>query len=237
MIKTLLRILLSSLRRRLSGVPSTCGMRDSLAVLVDENKILQAHNIDSIRIKNIYQDAKDLKLHLGCGPIYKQGWVNIDMGKGGDFCLDLREPIPLADESCCLIYSEHFFEHIEYPEPAGKLLRDYFRLLKPGGRLSIGVPDGEIGLRAYNGDDPEGFFKISKARWHPAWANSRMEQINYMFRQVREHKFIYDEETLVFFLNRENFANVKRRRFDPSLDSKDREWGTLYVDAYKPQEL
>jgi predicted SAM-dependent methyltransferase len=233
MLKVITKILLSSLKRRLSGDLSTVGIWESLRNFQNENDILKIHNSERKRIAN-KNNIGDLKLHLGCGPNYKQGWVNIDMVKGGDFCLDLRESIPLQDASCLMIYSEHFFEHIEYPEPAGKLIKDYLRLLKPGARLSIGVPDGELGLRAYSGDDPESFFEISKARWHPAWANTRMEQINYLFRQGREHKFIYDEETLVSFLNREGFANVKRREFDLTLDSKSREWGTLYVDAYKP---
>ena len=96
------------------------------------------------------------------------------------------------------------------------------------------MPDGELGLRAYAGDDPERFFAVSKERWHPAWANTRMEQINYLFRQDGEHKFIYDEETLAGLMRRVGFTSIRRRGFDLDLDSASRSWGTLYMDATKP---
>ena len=32
--------------------------------------------------------------------------------------------------------------------------------------------------------------------WHPAWCTTRLEHINFHFRQGGEHKFAYDFETL-----------------------------------------
>lgn len=223
--------LLSALLRRIAP---TQGMQTALAQLRIERHIRYHHLHGAARLADA-SGKTGLQLHLGCGPVLKPGWVNIDMFPAdGVHTLDLRESIPLPDGSCSLIYSEHFFEHIGYPRNAELLLRDYLRLLQPGGRVSIGVPDGELGLRAYAGDDSQQFFAIAKERWHPDWANTRMEQINYMFRQEEEHKFIYDEETLAGLLTRVGFHQVRRRDFDPSLDSVHRAWGTLYMDAVKP---
>jgi hypothetical protein len=36
-------------------------------------------------------------------------------------------------------------------------------------------------------------------------------------------------------LERAGFVKVRRRDFDPELDSEERSLGTLYVDAYKPE--
>src|SRR6202022_168180 len=56
-----------------------------------------------------------LKLHLGCGPNLKSGWVNIDLfHPGADLQLDLCEDWPFPDGSVSHIYSEHVFEHFEF---------------------------------------------------------------------------------------------------------------------------
>ncbi len=53
---------------------------------------------------------------------------------------DLRTPIPLPDGSVDRILSEDFLEHVT-KEDIEKIIRECFRLLKPGGFLRIGVPD------------------------------------------------------------------------------------------------
>jgi len=211
--------------------PMTEGYRRAVKNLLTERELLQRNAKGQARLRSL-QGGRSLKLNLGCGPNIKKEWINIDMQGGREvYEFDLREPLPLPDGSCSMIYSEHFFEHIEYPQPAEDLLRDYARLLQPGGILSIGVPDGEIGLRAYTGDDAQNFFAVSKEHWHPQWANTRMEQINYLFRQDGEHRFIYDEETLLSVIERVGFVEARRRLFDPQIDSASRAWGTLYVEA------
>ena len=61
-----------------------------------------------------------------------------------------------------------------------------------------------------------------------------MEQINYFFRQDGKHLFVYYEETLLKVIRESGFIEVKRRQFDPQLDSVARQWGTLYVEAKCP---
>lgn len=55
-------------------------------------------------------------------------------------CADLRKTIPLPDASVDRIHSEDFMEHIplaSYPA----LLREIYRLLKPGAHARMGMPD------------------------------------------------------------------------------------------------
>jgi hypothetical protein len=61
-----------------------------------------------------------------------------------------------------------------------------------------------------------------------------MHNLNYHFRQGREHKYAYDFETLAQILSMGGFASIVRRPFNPNLDDERREQGTLYVDAKKP---
>jgi predicted SAM-dependent methyltransferase len=106
-------------------------------------------------------------------------------------------------------------------------------VLEPGGLFSVGVPDTEWPLAEYAGQKSDGYYQHARERWHPEWCQTEMEQINYHFRQQGEHRFAYDFETLARALSSAGFQDIRRRDFDPELDSADRKLGTLYVDALK----
>lgn len=176
----------------------------------------------------------DLKLHLGCGSKVKEGWVNVDMRSSADVRLDLSRRLPFGSGSVAIVYSEHFLEHIDYPESAYRFLAECFRVLKPGGVFSVGVPDTEWPLLEYAGVRDDGYFRVAKEKWHPDWCETELEHINWHFRQGGEHRFAYDFKTLHKALAKSGFAAVQRRDFDPDLDSEERKLGTLYVHATKP---
>jgi predicted SAM-dependent methyltransferase len=210
---------------------TTEGVRRALRELADEWRIQRRHRA-SLKRADRYAGV-DLKLNAGCGPKAKSGWVNIDLSEAADLQLDLREALPFADGSAAIVYSEHFFEHLEYPDEALSFLRESLRVLRPGGMFRLGVPDGESMLRDYIHGSEETFRLIQK-QWHPAWCNTRMHSVNYFFRQGREHKYAYDYETLARILGEVGFVSIARRPFDPAFDSEEREQGTLYINAYKP---
>jgi predicted SAM-dependent methyltransferase len=188
-----------------------------------------------VRSAKKLSSQRNLKLHIGCGPRSKPGWVNIDLHPNADMTLDMREPLPFLSGQCQVIYSEHFLEHIDYPDPLYSFLRECYRVLQPGGLFSVGVPDTEPGLKEYCGVTHDGLFEIAKQRWHPKeMSNTRMEQLNFHFRQGNEHRMAYDYETLAFALTSVGFQRVARREFNEALDSLDRKLGTLYVDGVKP---
>ncbi len=204
----------------------------SLSVLYREIRVYLRHRRGVARSKGLARQT-GLKLHLGCGNILKDGWVNVDAQPPADLTLDLREPLPLSDDSCSIVYSEHFLEHLEYPEPTRSLLRECHRILEPDGRFSVGVPDTEWPIMEYAELRSEGYFGFAKERWHPDWCETEMEHLNYHFRQRTEHKFAYDFKTLESVLRMSGFTSIHAREFDPELDSPDRRLGTLYVDATK----
>ena len=175
----------------------------------------------------------DLKLHVGCGTKHKPGWVNIDLFAIGDvISLDLRRQLPFPTSSASIIYGEHVFEHLDFPGEAQSFLREALRVLKPGGLLSIGVPDVELVLRAYVNNDAQYFRHVR--RWHAAWCDTHLHQVNFAFRQGNEHKYAYDYETLAKVVLAAGFVELIRRDHDPNLDSEEWSFGTLYIDARKP---
>ncbi len=83
-----------------------------------------------------------LRLHLGCGPDHREGWVNVDVNP--KFSPDIVAPVGelpmLADGSCEVIESFHLFEHLTFTQ-ARAALREWRRLLAPGGELRVELPN------------------------------------------------------------------------------------------------
>jgi predicted SAM-dependent methyltransferase len=81
---------------------------------------------------------------LGSGPIVEPGWVGLDLAEGpGVFRCDLREPLPFADGSVDGIMAEHVLEHFPFDDVV-VVLRETFRVLRPGGAIRIACPDADI---------------------------------------------------------------------------------------------
>lgn len=227
--------------REVIGLHTTRGLRQACRELWAEVQIQHRHFVSLRKARRLPQQ-RDLKLHLGCGPRFKLGWINVDINTPeADLQLDLREKFPFPDACAAVAYCEHFFEHLAYPSPAMSFLRECWRVLKPGGVLSLGVPDTEWPIVSYATGDPT-YFDLSRARFHPIWCNTRMHNLNYHFRQEGEHKYAYDLETLKKILEEVGFISVVRRSFNADLDSPfrmveslPRKTAGLYVDARKPE--
>lgn len=186
-----------------------------------------------------HRSSRGLKIQLGCGAHPLAGWVNCDYCRNRfskpDLCFDLTKRFPFSDGSAAIVHSEHVLEHIAYPDGSLHVLRESLRILEPGGVFSVGVPDPGWVLPAYVRGEECGYFDwFHGSSGAPAPLRTRMEAVNYLFRQGGEHQFIYDEETLAALLTHTGFVNVRRRSFDPARDTEDRKIGTLYLDAEKP---
>ena len=58
------------------------------------------------------------KLHIGCGPVLLEGWINVDIAPypGIDAQLDVTGGIPYRDLE--FVFAEHFIEHLSYDDGA-----------------------------------------------------------------------------------------------------------------------
>lgn len=85
-----------------------------------------------------YLAGSDLKaLQLGCGMNRLPGWLNTDVEPDyGVTFLDVTQPIPAPENSFDFIFAEHLIENFG-PEKLKKVLRECFRILKPGGILRL----------------------------------------------------------------------------------------------------
>lgn len=82
-----------------------------------------------------------MKLNLGCGNDYRQGWVNVDVGNcRKDLHHDLEQlPLPFADNTFSEVLMMHVLEHVDRPTfPA--FMRELHRICRPDARIHIEVP-------------------------------------------------------------------------------------------------
>ena len=154
------------------------------------------------------------KLHLGCGGVKLEGWINIDLKrtKAADLRWNLLRPLPYDNNTAELIFCEHVFEHFTFAE-GRRLLADWYRLLAPGGRVRIGVPGLEGTIKKYQtGSWRNRKYGKSARRWKRATGAEYFNACFYMWG----HKFIYDEETLKKVMRQAGFKNVKHQPYGKS---------------------
>jgi predicted SAM-dependent methyltransferase len=91
-----------------------------------------------------------MKLHLGCGRRQLPGWVHIDAQPFPhlDYQTDITKLSMIEDESVDELYACHVLEHIGRRELLATL-REWNRVLQPGGKLRIAVPDFEATVAEY----------------------------------------------------------------------------------------
>jgi predicted SAM-dependent methyltransferase len=101
------------------------------------------------------QGAEPLRLHLGCGERYLEGYVNIDFPESEhsvqavrpDVSADIRR-LDYPAGSVSEVRLHHVFEHFDRPT-ALRLLIDWRIWLTPGGTLVIETPDFERSATAF----------------------------------------------------------------------------------------
>lgn len=82
------------------------------------------------------------RMHVG-GEEIKEGWhiLNARPEPFVDILGNILELGQFPDQCCDEIYASHVLEHIDYMYEVSAVMRDFYRMLKPGGTIYISVPD------------------------------------------------------------------------------------------------
>jgi len=91
-----------------------------------------------------------MKVHLGCGGRVIPGMIHVDIADFPhiDHQARVEDLSFLAPGSCELLYASHVLEHFGRFE-CRDVLKEWYRVLKPGGTLRLAVPDFEACARLY----------------------------------------------------------------------------------------
>ena len=153
------------------------------------------------------------KLQIGTSKTPLPGWLNTDLTPELPevVYLDATRPFPFADNVFDCVASEHMIEHVPHADGVA-MLRECFRVLKPGGKIRLATPDLRMlaGLIA-----PE---KTAQQKEYVDWIIAReMPEVdecravfvlNNAFR-AWGHQFLFDLETLKQTMTQCGFENLK----------------------------
>lgn len=83
-----------------------------------------------------------LRLNVGCGNRRKEGYLNVDKYDSGADRIMPADVLQFSTETVDEIYSSHMLEHVSKFE-VSKILTEWNRVLKVGGKLELEIPDLE----------------------------------------------------------------------------------------------
>jgi predicted SAM-dependent methyltransferase len=171
-------------------------MKKQIQSFIKTFKKLFTKNAKPITIDNNLLNKLDPKIHLGCGDIILNGWINIDARRADHVhintdIIDLKE---FSDQSVGVIYLSHVLEHFDFVESV-KLLKLFYSKLKKGGILLISVPDFDALVNVYTKTKN---IEIIKR----ALMGGQDYEYNY-------HKSVYNKELLSSNLESIGFNNIE----------------------------
>lgn len=196
-------------------------------------------------VKNRINMKKNLKrsnryLEIGSGNKKIPGFETLDIigGKNIDYVLDVARPLPFENDTFDLIHASHVLKHIPWFKTE-EVLKEWVRILKPGGQLEVWVPDGmkactvlletELGSRT---TIPDEWALLNPRRDPFLWVNGRL------FYGARSdypswHKAIFTPRYLKELFVRVGLMDV--REMDRSeVRGYDHGWINLGVKGAKP---
>jgi SAM-dependent methyltransferase len=175
------------------------------------------------------------RLNWGCGDYPERGWVNSDIkeGPGIEISCDIREGLPLEDDSFDYVVSIHALPEIPYGDLQA-VLTELRRVLKPGGVLRLGLPDLERGIRAFLENDRDYFLVPDK---DAATIGGKLVTQLLWYGWSRT---LFTRDFIEELLRKAGFAEVQacayretKSRFPEIVELDSRERESLFVEATK----
>ncbi len=205
-------------RRLMAALASIDGLRNELL------QLRRSRMKEQLALLGVDSTAKDLQLHIGCGPGHLPGWINIDVHPA-PLAMNVLWGLPFPDRSASRVFVSHLLEHLFFPRDVSYFLAELNRVMAPGGIVRIVVPDIEQCIAAYAAND-RSFFASRRETWSwwpenttrlqdfLAYAGAGAEPA-YLFEA---HKYGYDFETLAKVLGEAGFERVRASAYMASED-------------------
>jgi predicted SAM-dependent methyltransferase len=174
------------------------------------------------------------RLNIGAGDWSLRGYTNLDAMPFDEIDIVATvPPIPYPDASLDEIYMGHVLEHFDY-DAGQTLLKECWRVLVPGGKLGVTVPDTREVIKRWLREDND-FIQGPPGHWWPiADLDSVCALFAYSTIQESRHQWMYDQMTLKRAIKRAGF--VVTGDIHPYVDPRVSvgAWYQMGVDSIKP---
>ncbi len=176
------------------------------------------------------------RLNWGCGSWAEPGWINSDIkeGPGIDISCDIRDGLPLEDDSMDYIVAAHALPEIPLTELV-PILQELRRVLKPNGVLRLSLPDLLKGVAAYQRNDRD-YFLIPDEDAQSIGAKLIYQLIWYGYSRTLFTADFIEEMLLKAGFREVNHCGYKETKSpfgDGILELDNREQESLFVEAVK----
>ncbi len=184
----------------LSNLSVTALAEDKGNIAVQERPPALKHSQD--QISSPQTSKAPIRLHIG-GQEYHQDWKIFDAlpREEVDFIGNAKDLSQFADNSIAAIYTSHVLEHFHYllDDELSSTLKEWHRVLEPGGELMVSVPNLKVICSLYV--DPH------------TPANDRYHLMRMIFGgQLDEydvHKVGFDQDILGMYLQNAGFRDLQ----------------------------
>jgi len=175
--------------------------------------IVDLSSKDTVLVKN------EIKLNIGCGKHIRDGYINIDKyHEKADLKLDAKDLKQFKDNSVNEITSSHMLEHVSKHE-VFDVLKEWYRVLKYDGKLSINVPNFEWCIKH--------FLELSE---EDKWTDG----LNFIFGhqewEGEQHRIGFTRNMITKLLKESGFYDITIK------DLWSHNQNCLYINAYKKEK-
>ena len=178
--------------------------------------------VDRHIVNRYFAEAREPKLHIGCGSHLLDGWLNSDKAphSANVMYLDAARRFPFPDAAFAYVYGEHVIGDLSFQQTA-VMLRECFRTLAPDGKIRIATPDLAFLIGLYQEQRPSDI-----QRRYMEWFSAQTKSprigggflVNY-YAKAWGLEFVYDEPTLHEALETAGFSHIIRRELNESDDA------------------
>lgn len=144
--------------------------------------VLPSRLVNRIRMRrNARRQVR--RLEIGPGQTPQPGYETLDVAPAPwvDYVLDATKPLPFPDGTFQEVYASHILEHVPWYQ-VETVLREWVRILAPGGWLKLIVPDGlkichtlvQYELHGEDASPLDGWYLFNPEKDPCVWAASRI---------------------------------------------------------------